>query len=208
MTYVLAVSRQILEPLNRSDWHNRNEIRSSSADGPLSYSPVPSTLLIEIDPVKLVRRYWGAGLILLMVAIHAGVIGYVRSRVARLSRMQSTAVEIGSFRFQPVDDLSKVYHFNLHAVVDPSKMRRGEERLNQMRMEILEASEQLLRQVDPAWLDDPAQVQIRERLMNIVLENLDETSLVQRVLITDWLELPVQNIDLELSKSTPTLASR
>ena len=157
--------------------------------------------------VSFVRRYWGAGLILLMVAVHAAVIGYVRSRVARLSSMESTAVEIGSFRFQPVNDLSTVYHFQLHAVVDPSKRHRGDERLSQMRMEIREASEQLLRQVEPAWLDDPAHGEIRERLMDIVLKHLDEP-LVQRMLITDWLELPVQAIDLQLDADDESLASK
>ncbi len=156
--------------------------------------------------VNFIRRYWGAALILTMVAVHAGVIGYVRSRVARLSSVESTAIEIGSFRFQPVNDLTKVYHFHLHAVVDPSKRHRGVDRLAQMQMEIREASEQLLRQVDRAWLDDPAQTQIRERLMDIVLKHLDEP-LVQRVLITDWLELPVQTIDLPL-ESNSNLASR
>jgi hypothetical protein len=158
--------------------------------------------------VNLVRRYWGAGLILMMVAVHAAVIGYVRSRVARLSSTESTAVEIGSFRFQPIGDLSTVYHFQLHAVVDPSKRHRGEERLSQMRMEIREASEQLLRQVDPTWLDDPAQTQIRDRLMDIVLKHLDEP-LVQRMLITDWLELPVQTVDLPLEPgNTHSVASK
>jgi len=145
---------------------------------------------------------------LLMVAVHAVVIGYVRSRVASLSRVESTAVHVGSFRFQPVADLSTVYHFDLHAVVDPSKRYRGEERITQMRMEILEASEQLLRQVDVQWLDDPEQTQIRERLMEIVLKHLDEP-LVQRVLITDWLELPVQTVDLELPpKRSEKLAAK
>jgi len=158
--------------------------------------------------VKFIRRYWGAGIILLMVAVHAVVIGYVRSRVASLSRVESTAVHVGSFRFQPVADLSTVYHFDLHAVVDPSKRYRGEERITQMRMEILEASEQLLRQVDVQWLDDPEQTQIRERLMEIVLKHLDEP-LVQRVLITDWLELPVQTVDLELPpKRSEKLAAK
>jgi hypothetical protein len=133
-----------------------------------------------------------------MVAVHAAVIGYVRSRVARLSGVESTAVEIGSFRFQPISDMSTVYHFDLHVVIDPARRRRGEERVRQMRMEIREASEQLLRQADPAWLDDPQQVQIRERLMDIVLEHLDEP-LVQRVLLTDWLELPVRTLDASLA---------
>lgn len=157
--------------------------------------------------MNLIRRYWGAALILLMVAVHAGVIGYVRSRVARLSSVESTAIEIGSFRFQPVSDLSKVYHFQLHAVVDPSKRHRGVDRLTQTQMEIREAAEQLLRQVDPAWLGDPAQTQIRERLMDIVLKHLDEP-LVQRVLITDWLELPVQTVDLSLESNSNDLATQ
>ena len=147
--------------------------------------------------MKLIRRYWAAALILMMVAVHAAVIGYVRSRVARLSGSKSTTIDIGSFRFQPVSDLSKVYHFQLHAIVDPTRRRRGEERLTKVRMEIMEASEQLLRQADPAWLNDPAQVQLRDQLMEIVLEHLDEP-LVQRVVITDWLELPVDSIDVNL----------
>lgn len=139
------------------------------------------------------RRYWGAALILVMVAVHAAVIGYVRSRVASLTGPENTVVEIGEFRFQPVNDLSKVYHFRLHAMVDPTKLHRGKERLFQRRMEIVEASEQLLRQVDPAWLNDPSQALIRDRLMKVVLEHLDEP-LVQRMLITDWLQLPVQSL--------------
>lgn len=131
-----------------------------------------------------------------MVAVHAAVIGYVRSRVARLATVESTAVEIGRFRFQPVNNLSKVYHFELHAVVDPSKRHRGDQLISQMRMEILEDAEQLLRTVDLNWLDDPAQVQIREQLMMIVLKHLEEP-IVQRVLITDWLELPVHSVDLQ-----------
>ncbi len=156
--------------------------------------------------MKLIRRYWVAGLILLMVAVHAAVIGYVRSRVARLQSTESTAVEIGSFRFQPIGDLSKVYHFRLHAVVDPTKRHRGKERITQLRLEIREASEQLLRQMDPQWLNDPSQSQIRNRLLDVVLKHLDEP-LVQRMLITDWLELPVETVDLSLQRD-PTLASR
>ena len=130
-----------------------------------------------------------------MVAVHAAVIGYVRSRVARLVTLESTALEVGRFRFQPVADLSRVYQFELHAVVDPSRRYRGEQLINQRRMEILEDAEQLLRTVDLKWLDDPAQIQIREQLMKVVLKHLQEP-LVQRVLITDWLELPVNAFDL------------
>ncbi len=156
--------------------------------------------------MNLIRRYWVAGLILLMVALHAAVIGYVRSRVSRLQSRESTAVEMGSFRFQPVNDLSKVYHFRLHAIVDPSKRHRGEERLSQMRLEIREASEQMLRQIEPESLNDPSQSKIRSGLLDLVLKHLDEP-LVQRMLITDWLELPVDTIGLSLD-SEPALVTK
>ncbi|MGB1708488.1 MAG: hypothetical protein ACPHF4_11730 [Rubripirellula sp.] len=155
--------------------------------------------------MNLIRRYWGACLIVMMVVVHAAVIGYVRSRVSRLSNLDTTVVEMGSYRFQPVDDLTKVYHFKLYAVVDPTKLRRGEERLHMMRMQIRETAEQTLRQVDPRWLEDPAQNQIRDRLMKIVHKHLEEP-LVQRMLITDWLELPVQSVDLKLDTPTQKLA--
>lgn len=139
--------------------------------------------------VKFVRRFWAPVVVLVMVAIHAAVIGYVRSRVARLSDFQSTAVEIGRLRFQNVQDPKWTYQLQLHAVVDPSTHFRGKERVTQTRMEIIETAEQMLRQVEPTWLADPAHKEVRERLMNVVLQKLDEP-LVQRVLITDWLRLP------------------
>lgn len=155
--------------------------------------------------MNLIRRYWGACLIVLMVVVHAAVIGYVRSRVSRLSNLDTTVVEMGSYRFQPVEDLTKVYHFKLYAVVDPTKLRHGEERLHMMRMQIRETAEQTLRQVDQKWLEDPTQTQIRDRLMTIVHKHLDEP-LVQRMLITDWLELPVQSVDLKLGTPVQKLA--
>jgi hypothetical protein len=158
------------------------------AEGPSNRSIYTETIL-----VALLKRYWAAALILMMVAVHAAVIGYLRSRVAQVGEVASTSVELGAFRFQPVDQTSTVYLFDLYAVVDPSRRHHADERLTQMKMEIHEASEQMLRQVDPQWLTDPTQAQIRRRLMEVVQKHLDE-ALVQRVLITNWLELPVQAI--------------
>ncbi len=154
--------------------------------------------------MALLRRFWAPAIILVMVAIHAAVIGYVRSRVARLSNLQSSAVEIGQLRFQNVNDPDSIYQLQLHAVVDPSRYFRGEQLLTQTRMEIIESAEQTLRQVELAWLADPAQQEIRERLMDVVLQNLDEP-LVQRVLITDWLRVPNATGGAAIATAPPML---
>jgi len=133
----------------------------------------------------------------MMVSLHAVIIGYVRSQVARLKNAQSTAVTVGSFRFQPLRQPEFVYSFQLHAVLDPTRRNRGEERIAQMRLEILEASEQLLRQVEQKWLDDPSQVEIKGKLLEIALRNLNEP-LVQRMLITDWIKAPTDTVAINV----------
>jgi hypothetical protein len=143
--------------------------------------------------VNLIKRYWAAGLILVVVVAHASIIGYVRSRVARLTRARSSAIEIGTFRFQNIKDISTVYQFRLFVIADPSRRYEAEESIKQLRVEMVESSEQLLRQVDQTWLEDPAQTQLRDRLMDVVGKHLNEP-LVQRVIITDWLELPATTI--------------
>lgn len=156
---------------------------------------VTATIANGAGVLNFVRRFWAAGLILIMVAIHAAVIGYVRSRVARLNHFRSSAVEVGEFRFQPVGDTDKVYHFRLHAVIDPAKLLDGRERLTQMQMEIVEESEQMLRTANPEWLHDPKQLQLRDRLMDVVIKHLPD-KMVHDVLITDWLEVPVESVGL------------
>ncbi|WP_231617470.1 hypothetical protein [Novipirellula aureliae] len=125
-----------------------------------------------------------------MVALHAAIIGYVRSRVSGLQTVETNTIDMGRYRFQPVEDKSKVYQFHLHVVVDPVKKQKCQDRITERTMEIHEESELLLRQVDPTWLSDPEQRQIRDRLMDIIRKHLEEP-IIQRVLITNWLELPV-----------------
>lgn len=124
-----------------------------------------------------------------MVIAHAAIIGYMRSRVAELRKLQSTAVELGTFRFQSVEDPTRIYHFRLHAVVDPMRRHYSEERLARTKMEIHESAERMLRLADHQWLEDPSHQMLRDQLMEVVLSHLNEP-LIQRVLITDWLVLP------------------
>lgn len=129
----------------------------------------------------------------MIVVVHAAIIGYVRTRVAKLAKAHSDTVEVGAFRFQNTADLSKVYQFRLHAVVEPARRLETQDLLTKKRFEVQEAAEQLLRQVNVQWLADPVQTDIRDRLLEIISQQLHEP-LVKRVLITDWLELPAASV--------------
>ncbi len=135
------------------------------------------------------KRYWIALLVLVLVIAHAGILGYVRSQIARLKNVKSTAVDVGSFRFQPMHDGNAVCSFDLHAVLAPRLRIQGEELLAQYQTELHELIEQTLRQVDPVWLADPEQKELRHRLKDLISERLNEP-IIERVVITNWLMQP------------------
>jgi len=138
--------------------------------------------------LKYLRRYWAPIFIVTMVAVHAVIMIGVRNRISKLSQVESNAVTIGRLRFQNIHEPQWTYEFQLHAILDPGKRRYGEETLKRSRLEIIESAEQMLRQVDAAWLADPDHKEIRTQLMDVVLKYLDEPG-VQRVVVTDWLRL-------------------
>ncbi len=148
------------------------------------------------------RRYWAAGLVLVIVVIHAAIIGYVRTSVARLTRADGDTVDVGMYRFQNIGDLATVYQFRLHAVVNPTRRYEAEQVLKKRRIEVQEATEQLLRQVDTQWLADPIQTKLRDRILETIVQQLSEP-LITRVLITDWLELPTGTIASASLAKTP-----
>lgn len=154
--------------------------------------------LAHRNNVKLLQRYWVAALLIAMVIVHAAIIGYVRNQISRLSEVETTTVSIGSFRFQSAARPNRVYQFDLHAVLDPSRRHQAQERIAQQRFEILEAAEQFLRQSPAEMLQDPTQTVLRDRLMEVILEQIPEP-VVQRVVITGWLELPVGEISVPSS---------
>jgi hypothetical protein len=143
--------------------------------------------------MAIIRRYWIAALVLVLVITHVSILGYVRSQIARLKNVKSTTVEIGDFRFQPLQDPSSVYACRLHAVLTPRLRLQGEELISQYRIELHEMIEHTLRQVDQAWLSDPEQAELKLRLKDLVAERLNQP-LVDRVVIVDWMKLPVATL--------------
>lgn len=136
-----------------------------------------------------IRRYWVIGLVFVVVVIHAAIISYVRSQVSRLKNHQSSTIYVGSYRFQLINHPDVVYAFSLYTTVDPNRRYYAEDQLSRKRMEIQESVEQTLRQVSQELLQDPKQSGLRDRILEAIYTQANDLSL-QRLVITDWLELP------------------
>jgi hypothetical protein len=144
--------------------------------------------------VDIFRRYWIAGLVLLLVIIHGGIIGYIRSQASRLQTTASREFSLGEFTLVSADK-SHCTRFQIHAVLPHSRRFAGRSTLQQNYWMIHEAIEQHLRQIEPALLRDPAMIEIKNSLKKVVDERLGEP-LVEQLLITNLLELPIDRLNV------------
>lgn len=131
---------------------------------------------------------------LLLVIIHGGIIGYIRSQASRLQTTASREYSLGEFTLISADK-TNCTRFQVHAILPHSRRFQGRTTLQQNYWSIHEAIEQHLRQIEPALLKDPAMVEIKSLLKKVVDERLGEP-LVEQLLITNLLELPIDRLNV------------
>ncbi len=139
--------------------------------------------------MAIIKRFWVPVLVLMMVGIHAAIIGYVRSRVAMLGETDEATQSVGLVVFQPAADPGSTYQFQLDVVIEPTRRVSGGAAVQAARLLIIEAAEQQLRRAESPWLEDPMHEELRRRLMTVMLQHLREP-VVQRVVITRWMRTP------------------
>jgi len=144
--------------------------------------------------VDFFRRYWIAGLVLLLVIIHGGIIGYIRSQASRLQTTASREFSLGEFTIISADKTTCT-KFQLHAILPHSRRFQGRNTLQQNYWMIHEAAEQYLRKAEPALLRDPAMIEIKAALKKVIDERLGEP-LVEELLLTNMLELPIDRLTI------------
>jgi hypothetical protein len=148
--------------------------------------------------MSFLRRYWIAGLVLVLVSIHAVMIGYVRTEATRLKTVASSEIPLGLF-YKPSLDRMWITQLRVHLVVPPAKRLAARATIEHNRWVVHEAVEETLRRVEPDLLEDPALVAVKEAVRLAIEEVLRETGLVDRVVINDRIDLPCHEFRLRPS---------
>lgn len=152
-----------------------------------------------------VRKYWVAAIVVAMVLVHAVIIGYVRSQITRLKSLKSSTVTVGTFRFQTTQDPSTIYYLHVHALINSRDRLEVEDLVQRHHIELQALVEQNLRQVAPHWLQDPEHKELRQRLKEIISQELSISS-IDQILVTDYLKVPASAPLASLSPG-PAIAS-
>lgn len=137
--------------------------------------------------MSFIRKYWIAGLVILLVAIHAVIIGYIRSEATRLKTVASSEIPVGLF-YKQSSDRQWLTQLRVHVQVPPERRLAARATIEHNRWIVHEAIEETLRRLDESLLLDPSLVAVKAAIKGAIDETLQE-ELVNRVVINDRVDL-------------------
>lgn len=144
--------------------------------------------------MSFIRKYWIAGLVIVLVAIHAVIIGYIRSEATRLKTVASSEIPVGLFYKQSSDRLW-LTQLRVHVQVPPERRLVAKATIEHNRWLVHEAIEETLRRLDESLLLDPSLVAVKAAIKEAIDEALQE-ELVNRVVINDRVDLETREFHL------------
>ncbi len=140
--------------------------------------------------MAFVRKYWIVGLVILLVATHAVVIGYVRSEATRLKTVAASEIPIGLF-YKQSQDRQWLTQLRVHLQVPPERRLVARATIEHNRWVVHEAVEETLRRLDESLFQDPALVAVKEEIKVAIDEVLHE-AIVEKIVINDRVDLDVR----------------
>jgi len=143
--------------------------------------------------MSFVRKYWIAALVMLLVSIHAIIIGYVRSEATRLKTIASSEIPVGLFYKQWADPMWMT-QLRVHLQVPPERRLAARATIEHNRWIVHEAVEEAIRGLDESLLRDPALVAVKQELKRAIDEVLHE-KLVDKIVINDRLDLTIHELE-------------
>ena len=147
--------------------------------------------------MSFIRKYWIAGLVILLVAIHAVIIGYVRSEATRLKTVASSEIPLGLF-YKQSSDKYWLTQLRVHVQVAPARRLAARATIEHNRGVVHEAVEEAVRRLDESLLLDPSLVGVKEEIKLAIDEVLHE-EFVERVVINDRVDLETREFRLQPS---------
>lgn len=133
--------------------------------------------------IDTIRRYWIGLLVLVMIGLHAGIVGMIRMQASQAKESLSCEVDLGSFYVSQGPD-EGVVHLRIHALVPVNHRLQSRQLIELNQFQVRQAAEEYCRQADPALLSDPLLTDFKSNLMDTLVQSVGETA-AEDVVITE-----------------------
>ena len=143
--------------------------------------------------MSFVKRYWIAGLVMVLVVIHAIIIGYVRAEASRVRIAATNEIPIGVYYVQSLDN-RWLTQLRVHLLVKPERRLEAKSTIEQNRWLIHEVIEEKLRQLNPDLLHDAVLLKVKEEIKTALDERMHE-EVIEQVLVNDRIVIPANRFE-------------
>lgn len=126
--------------------------------------------------LETIRKYWIGGLVLVMVGLHASIVGLIRYQASQAKVDVSCEVDLGFFLAYPNENNVPV-SMRLHAIVPVNHRVKSRQLIELNQAQIRQAIEEHIRQIDHRVLRDPYLSDLRTQLLDVLVQTIGAASI-------------------------------
>jgi len=128
------------------------------------------------DMLETIRRYWIGLLVLILVGLHASIVGVIRHQASLAKIDASCEVDLGEFlAYQQANKPPLQMRF--HAIVPTNHRMKSRQLIELNQAQIRQSLEEYLRQLDSKVLIDPFLADLKEQLMEVMIQTIGNSSI-------------------------------
>jgi hypothetical protein len=126
--------------------------------------------------IETIRKYWIGLLVLVMITIHASIVGLIRYQASLAKVDMSCEVDLGRYiAFSNREDLPIA--MRLHAIVPLNHRMKSRQLIELNQAQIRQSLEEHIRQIDARVFSDPYLSDLRTQLFDIMVQTVGRSAI-------------------------------
>lgn len=156
--------------------------------------------------LETIRRYWIGLLVLVLVGLHASIVGVIRYQASMAKIDASCEVDLGTFLAYQ-SGMKNSLQMQLHAIVPLNHRMKSRQLIELNKAQVRQSLEEYLRQLDGKVLVDPYLSDLKSQLLEVLVQTLGESA-IEDLVVTDVREANnIANIEF-LARARPDEARK
>ncbi|MEQ1828580.1 MAG: hypothetical protein ABL921_21645 [Pirellula sp.] len=126
--------------------------------------------------LETIRKYWVGLLVIVLVGIHASIVGVIRHQASLAKVDASCEVNLGQYLAYQHGKTTPM-QMQLHAIVPLNHRMKSRQLIELNQAQIRQALEEYLRQLDSKFLIDPYLADLKSQLMEVMIQTIGDSSI-------------------------------
>ena len=126
--------------------------------------------------LETIRRYWIGILVIVLVGLHASIVGVIRHQASLAKIDASCEVDLGQYLAFQTGKKAPL-QMRLHAIVPLNHRMKSRQLIDLNKAQIRQSIEEYLRQLDSNVLIDPYLADLKSQLMEVLIQTIGDSSI-------------------------------